>query len=243
MNYILLSLVISLNVLSQETPSTYISPCFPSKTEAQQAKSKIEFISTPKDKIRLDANCIEILTFKRREELYLKYIRSNFKLVSFKHSFESPKKECHLELVKTEYKNSNDTSIKVGRKNNANEIQNRGKKESVTKLIIQSGSSQTISVNNTTVLTFPNNIQRIEQIDRVQIHCRAVEKGYHLKINSVDANGGINTARFLPKGSSIELGALNTNDKNKRNEVDLSGVKKVDYQANDQVIYSIRAKN
>ena len=84
MKYILLSLVIGLQVLSQETQQSYISPCFNSKPYAKAVLKKIQFLKTNKYKLRIDNNCIEILTSTKREELYKKYLRSNFEISHYK---------------------------------------------------------------------------------------------------------------------------------------------------------------
>lgn len=237
------SLVLSLTVLAQETPTDYISPCFPNSAQAQRALRKIEFIKAPIDKIKRDNNCIEILTVKRREELYRSYLAQNFRLFTLKEKSLAPPKSCYLELEKTTYENVNDNSYQIGEKIKADRVREKNKKVTSSQIIVQSGQSASIGSTESRRILLLNNIAVIQNNSTLNINCIVLHKGYQIKISSSDPKHNINTSSFVPFGGSIELGSLNAGDQNNTSKIDLTGIKNIQNQSDRLTTFRLRAKN
>lgn len=240
---LVLGIFINNYAIAQESPNTYISPCFPNSAQAQRALRKIEFIKAPVDKIKRDNNCIEILTFKRREELFRSYLSQNFRFYKMRDKNLGVPKTCHLELIKTTYSNLKNQDIKFGSRNKAQLYKEKNKKVSSSQIIVQSGKSASIGASETKRILLLNNLQEVQDNTTLKINCTVVQKGYQIKIDSTDPKNSISTSRFLKFGESIELGALNNSESSDSKDIDLSGLKKVDYQQNGLTTFRLRAKN
>jgi CxxC motif-containing protein len=238
MLFLILSLVLNI-ALAQESSEIYLKPCFSSSEVSTQAYKKLNFIKAPKDKIQLADQCLDILTQSKRKGLYLNFLTQNFGA----YSLQSTKpRQCHLELIKESNKidNSLRAKLKKGDFEALKEI-NKNKKITSYKLNILSGKSQTISINNSKIIRLNNNIEIINEEQKITIHCFMTQKGYNLKINANDENNTLITTLFLKSGETYPLGNLNNKLNKDNKKIGLKDVEFSETLVKDITSYRIRS--
>lgn len=235
----ILSLVLNI-ALAQESSETYLKPCFNTANTAESAYKKINFIKAPKDKIQVQGSCLDILTQEKRKKLYLSYLTQNFghfDLQSIK------PKQCKLTITKNTIKNSNSLSAGLDQKSLSvlKEIQKSNKKEDI-KLLMTSGSTQTISVNRNRLIKLNNQLQMISEKDEVKVKCIVSQKGFNVKVSANDQNNTLITTLFLKPNESYDLGSLTKSDNKDNKKIGLKGAKSNKIIIKELTYYKIRAQ-
>lgn len=235
----ILSLVLNI-ALAQESSETYLKPCFNSATTAESAFKKLNFIKAPKDKIQVQGSCLDILTQEKRKKLYLSYLTQNFG----HYDLQSIKpKQCRLIITKNTIKNSNSLSAGLDSKSLSilKEIQKSNKKEDI-KLLMTSGSTQTISVNRNRLIKLNNKLQMISEKDEVKVKCIVSQKGFNIKVSANDQNNTLITNLFLKPNETYDLGSLTKSDNKDNKNIGLKGVKSNKIIIKELTYYKIRAQ-
>jgi len=239
MIYFILSLVLT-HTLAQESSQIYLAPCFSSQTQASLAMQKLSFIKTISDKIEINSQCLNILTNERREELYQNYLRQNFSNVRYQYT-KAPKM-CRLELIKTSVDKDQSTKLMLTKKIDWNMAIDNSMSTSTQSIVVSSGKSASLSVNNTIGVYLDNNLQFITLENSFSLKCKVTAKGYQLDITSNDQDNSFSSSVFIKKGETLSLGSLNKDNDNKGKTIRLNGITYNTVDIREVSSYKIRAK-
>ena len=177
----------------------YLQFCFKSKTAAEAAVKKIQFLKTKSDYIGTDNSCIDITTSKDRVDLYNKVMRVKFGLVSNQGSFphiehvEPDKNACKFQLMKITKADSTRTNAGATQRGvHGSATKFKGNNTEISGIIINNNSEGRLNIRG----------------QDLKIHCRKISSGYQIKLSLNSQNTSLETERFIPSGGQIELGSI-----------------------------------
>lgn len=204
----LLSIILYFSSITYADDVVFFQTCFHGKSEAQNALQEVSFIKNRNDKIARSNNCLDFYISKKREELYLKYLKIKFQgLYTLKStSSDADQRQCNIEVIKVK-------KVKIHSKT-ASTIQTIHLSKDSNYKNIETKMTLKILHNTSGMINFEH--------QSINVHCKITRTGYNLKISSNSPDFKIETSRFVNIGSTIELGDFIQKIDEKNSELSIS---------------------
>lgn len=197
--------------------SVFISACSNNERELKVAFSHALFLKTHEDKLKKNSKCIEILTTKAREELYIKYISLKIPNININHSSsELNLKQCKLKLIKIHNSSNKKTQIS-NKSHRLNFIQFDSKTEKKEEIQLSTLEKKESSI-------------RFNE-DSLYIKCDVKRNGYQIELWSDSSNFQITNSFYLNLGGYKKIGSYNRSTKNKNKKIQIMNNK---FQSNKE---------
>ena len=214
--------------------ATIMGFCFEENVSLNNVENSLSAITHVDDQIfkRSANNCIEVKGNASRANLYELYLNKKYNVMrtygtGSVNSGISSAPACNLNIKKSSRKNSVTESLALGKKNNL--IKKQSKKNSITnsQLLVDSGRTGTISVDQF----------------RIRIKCINLIRSYKLEIDLEHNTGGVSTSITIRPGQELDLGSIVDDLNNQGQTISLKeGFKKSKTTSKVQSNYTITIK-
>lgn len=215
--------------------SSITTYCFDFSVSLSEAEKKLEEIKHPNDRLtkKRSMNCLEIEGSQKRANLYEAFLEKRFKLErTYKNEYDlkeevSSTSPCNIHLKRTSNQQLKKNTFSLGKKNTLKQNQLKNQKTSVSQLLIDSGRTGTIRVDNY----------------RVRVKCQNLGRRFKLDIELEHSSGGVGTSLTVTSGQEVNLGSIvdELNDKQKILDVK-NGLSQTKTSKKVQSHYSISVK-
>jgi hypothetical protein len=208
--------------------------CFREDVTLLQVERSLGAILHPSDQVVKNASthCIEIQGSNKRTNLYEIFLNKQFRVersygTEQKDLIESGVPPCNINVRRTGSNTNTINSFSIGRKNNLRKNESSSQRITNSQLLIDSGRSGSIQVDQY----------------RIKVTCINLIRRFKLDIELEHMNGGVNTSVTVVPGQELDLGSIVDDINNKNKSLSLSkGIKKSHTLGKVQSKYSITVK-
>lgn len=181
--------------------------CFSRATSLKAVKAHIKILASSKDQIYINErkHCVELVTSSSKNELFNKWIRKKFKVVSSSEKDQiqvmANSRNCRLQVERQMAEESNEKEFSVGQRTALKESETSVSGKSVSSLLLRVGTVGHIKVND----------------QRVSLGCQSVSgNSYRVRISLESDSMGLGTEVIVMAGAKTNLGSVVENLNRKR---------------------------